>query len=129
MLRKDSLFRRLVNKHELLDFLVSINFSFLYPEDYSFSEQISLFGNTKILIIESGAAMTNIMFCKPGTFVLEINPGDGGVGFWRSFAEANGLRLRTIVGTPSRYSSLGEFKVDFHEFKRNIQEIINEYYS
>ena len=40
----------------------------------SFHDQIQIFGNAKKIVAPSGAALTNLIFAKEGTEVIEINP-------------------------------------------------------
>ena len=39
---------------------------------YTLSEQAQLFHEANIVIGPFGASLTNTMFCKPGTFILEF---------------------------------------------------------
>ncbi|CAB5241153.1 unannotated protein [freshwater metagenome] len=40
----------------------------------SLREQISLFRNAEIIIAQHGASLANLVFCTPGTLVIEIGP-------------------------------------------------------
>ena len=46
------------------------------PEKLSLEKQIYLFNKASIILGAHGAAFTNIIFCKPGTKVIEIIPAD-----------------------------------------------------
>ena len=46
------------------------------PETLSFKKQIQLFKNSGVILGAHGAAFTNIIFCKPGTKIIEIIPKD-----------------------------------------------------
>ena len=46
------------------------------PEKLPFKKQIHLFKNASIILGAHGAAFTNIIFCKPGTKVIEIIPAN-----------------------------------------------------
>lgn len=121
VMRRHTLFRNLINDNEIKEFLQNKNFTCIYPEDYSFSEQYSLFTNAKNIVIESGAAMTNLIFCRPNTKIIEINPGDGGVGFWSSLTRICNLEMISLIGTPRKGSRLGEFKLDL-ELLKNVSK-------
>lgn len=43
-------------------------------EHSPFMEQIYLFGSSDIIVAQHGAALTNIVWCKPNTLVVEIAP-------------------------------------------------------
>jgi hypothetical protein len=42
-------------------------------EGMPFHEQIQLFASAKLIVGQHGAGLSNIVFCKPGTHVVEIN--------------------------------------------------------
>lgn len=46
------------------------------PEKISLENQIYLFKNASIILGAHGAAFTNIIFCKPGTKIIEIIPSN-----------------------------------------------------
>ena len=46
------------------------------PEKLSFQKQIYLFKNASVILGAHGAAFTNIIFCKPGTKIIELIPED-----------------------------------------------------
>ncbi len=52
------------------------NFKIYKPELLSFKKQIDLFNNSGLIIGAHGAAFSNIIFCKPGTKIIEIIPAD-----------------------------------------------------
>ena len=45
-------------------------------EDTSLPFQVALFKNADIVIAQHGAALANLVFCRPGTKVIEITPFD-----------------------------------------------------
>ncbi len=63
--------RKVSNWNELLPVLRAYNFEIIDPGDYSFLVQIEIFSNAKIVMGPHGAGLTNILWCKPGTAVLE----------------------------------------------------------
>lgn len=62
--------RRKFNEEELVSSLQDLGFVSVSPEEFSFEEQIALFNNADVVVGPSGAAMTNLLFCKPGAKVL-----------------------------------------------------------
>lgn len=50
-------------------------------EDMHFSEQIKLFNKTRIFIFRHGSCLINLLWCKPGTIVFELEGGREGTGF------------------------------------------------
>ena len=46
------------------------------PERLSFKKQIYLFKNASVVLGAHGAAFTNIVYCRPGTKIIEIIPSN-----------------------------------------------------
>ncbi|MEP0984908.1 glycosyltransferase family 61 protein [Ekhidna sp.] len=64
--------RYVVNEKEVLFYLESLGFEQVIMEDYSVVRQAKLFSESEIIVAAHGAALTNVIFCKPGTKVFEI---------------------------------------------------------
>jgi capsular polysaccharide biosynthesis protein len=66
--------RDLRNRGKLESALKARGIQSIRPETYSFDEQALLFANADLIVSEFGAVMANVVFCKPGTRVIEIIP-------------------------------------------------------
>lgn len=55
------------NQDEVFSVLERAGFVKIYPEDFSLEEQVRLFANTEMVAGPSGAAWTNLIFCRKGT--------------------------------------------------------------
>tara|TARA_B100001175_G_C19467456_1_gene619892 strand:+ start:465 stop:1562 length:1098 start_codon:yes stop_codon:yes gene_type:complete len=64
------------NINDIKKLIVSKKFDITKPELLSFKRQINLFKNSSIIVGAHGAAFSNIIFCKPGTKIIEIIPSD-----------------------------------------------------
>ncbi|WP_259065421.1 glycosyltransferase family 61 protein [Mucilaginibacter sp. X4EP1] len=64
--------RKVINEEELLDYLRVLNFKVINPEKLSVAEQAGIFSNADMVIGPHGAGLTNIVFCKPGTIVVDL---------------------------------------------------------
>lgn len=71
--RKRTNTRRIINEDEVIDLLKEFNFLVLEFEDYTLDEQISIMHHTDILVSIHGAGLTNMIFCKPETIILELS--------------------------------------------------------
>lgn len=96
--RPGNLFRKLLNQKDLESTLSEMGFKTIYPEDLTASDQIDVFSRAEVVVAESGAAMTNVMFMHPQSLVIEIHPMDGGSGFWSEYCSIFGLRTVIIQG-------------------------------
>lgn len=70
--RHQASYRRVFNEDILISFLQKLGFESYTLEALSVAEQASLFAGAKVIIAPHGAGLTNIVFCNPGTKVIEI---------------------------------------------------------
>lgn len=64
--------RNLKNNIEIENYLIKKGFSVLILSNYSFLEQALIFNNAKLVVGLHGAGLTNILFCKKRTKIIEI---------------------------------------------------------
>lgn len=72
--RTDSTNRVAENEAEIIKILESEGVCVVIPGSLSVSQQINLFGKAEAVIGPHGAGLTNIVFCRPGTFFYELLP-------------------------------------------------------
>ena len=65
-------YRLLINEDEIKCYLKKIGFEIIRPQNFRFIDQIKLFNNAEAVVSLYGAGLSNIMFCKPNTSILEI---------------------------------------------------------
>jgi hypothetical protein len=70
--RRDSPWRRLRNEAQLMELLEPLGFEIIVPGDLSFHDQIAAFRDATHVVAPHGAGLTNILWCAPGTHVLEV---------------------------------------------------------
>lgn len=121
------MFRPLQNEYQLLEKLSQFGFEFIFPEDLTLTELIELLYQSRTVVVESGAAMTNLMFAPKGLVIIELNPGDGGFGFWKKFLAPYELSHHGIVGKKSRIGTKGlavdGFKVDVQAVQKIVEVV------
>lgn len=64
--------RRVLNEPAILERLQSLGFVTVELESMSLAEQISLFCHAKVIVAPHGGGLTNLIFCTPGTTVIEF---------------------------------------------------------
>jgi capsular polysaccharide biosynthesis protein len=64
--------RRLLNEDELLSELAPLGFERVFMEDYSFIDGVRLLRDADAVVSPHGSNIVNIVFCRPGTPVIEI---------------------------------------------------------
>jgi hypothetical protein len=94
--------RRLTGEETLWAALARRGFERVFMEALDFAAQVRLMADTAVLVAPHGAGLTNMMFCPPGTQVVEIadraypNPNfyalavAMGLGYWLVHAEGIG---------------------------------------
>ena len=70
--RGNAKYRRVMNEVEVVDILRQFGFTYVTPESISLENQISIFAHAKIIVAPHGSGLTNIVFCNPGTKVIEL---------------------------------------------------------
>jgi capsular polysaccharide biosynthesis protein len=96
--RRSASFRRVLNEEALLPVLARHGFEIFDPGTLSVVEQAKIFASAEAIISPHSSAMTNLIFCTPGTAVLEIFPADYfDVSFWTA-ATTSGCRYHAAVG-------------------------------
>lgn len=70
--REDAVHRRLLNESEVYKELKNYGFEFVNLYHLSFEEKIKVFHSAEIVVSSHGAGLTNIIFCEPGTKVIEL---------------------------------------------------------
>jgi tetratricopeptide (TPR) repeat protein len=90
--------RRVINEDELVAVLSKFGFKSIAPESLSVAEQISLFAAAEVVIGAHGAALTNTVFCSPGTKVIEIFSPDYVNPCYRKLSSQVGLEYWEFIG-------------------------------
>ncbi len=72
--REGSNYRKIVNEGDIVTLLREKGYKVINPQLYEIEEQIEIFSNAEKIIAPHGSNLANIIFCKPGTEILEITP-------------------------------------------------------
>jgi capsular polysaccharide biosynthesis protein len=64
--------RKLDNEEDVWAILKRAGFERVQMETLAFEEQVRLMQETSVLVAPHGAGLTNILFCEPGTHVVEL---------------------------------------------------------
>jgi capsular polysaccharide biosynthesis protein len=89
-----------------------------------------IFADAEIVVAQHGAGLANLVFCQPGTRVLELMPSDFVKRTYYSLSHAAGLDYSVLVGCSdaeriqkTRIPSPYDFTIDEAEF-RNVLDFV-----
>ena len=88
--------RLLINEDEVKKYLLDNNFVSIKLHDIKFSDQVDLFYNAESIVGLHGGGFANIVFCKPGTKVIELRSLTAGPPI-ENLAKKNGLNYNSIT--------------------------------
>ena len=88
--------RYISNEDEVKKYLSEKNFIFVKLHEISFKEQIDLFYNAECIVGIHGAGFSNIVFCKNGTKIIELQSAHAGP-MYENLAKKNNLNYTSIA--------------------------------
>ena len=105
--------RRLLNRDAVIEALEPRGFFTTEMEGWSPDEQAALFGAADVIVAEHGAALANVVFCRPGTRVIELLGVNTVNWVFASRSWSCGVEHEVLVGTePTAPPSLWSWQVD-----------------
>lgn len=118
-------YRKILQEKKLIKFLRKENFKIIDAEKLSFIDQIRYFENAKFVISSHGAGLTNLIWMKPKSKILEIrsfNPTQNS-----NYALCNIFKIKYFYHLVRQvnYSSNGSYLFKLDEFKKYYNEIKN----
>jgi tetratricopeptide (TPR) repeat protein len=70
--RQNASYRVVLNEEEVIQFLEKKGFSSVNLETMSVVEQASLLAQAEVIVAPHGSALSNLVFCEPGTKIIEL---------------------------------------------------------
>ncbi|MBF0584636.1 MAG: DUF563 domain-containing protein [Magnetococcales bacterium] len=64
--------QRILNEEAVVAALQSRGFQVIYPEQLEVREKVALYNGAKVIVSPFGSGGTNIVFCQPGTTLIEL---------------------------------------------------------
>lgn len=114
--------RRILNEHEILNIIEKKGFKCVYLEELDFAEQIRLFYHADCIIAPHGAGLSNLVFAKPKTKLLELfSPSYVHPCFWY-IANSVGIDYHYLLGDGHVYPDFydphqdPDFSIDIGKF-------------
>ena len=109
--REDANYRKILNEADLITILRKKGFEIINPQHFDILEQMKIFSNAKVIISPYGSNMSNIIFCKKNTKIVEISP------------ELNNEYEQNIS---SRYKNIADnLNLEFQTIKVDSVDVVN----
>lgn len=121
--RGDAPARRLANEDEVLRHLTPLGFTAVLLSKLSMAEQAVLFNEAEIIVAPHGAGLTNLVFCKKDTRVVEIFPPQWAPACFMALASSVGCNYRHVVAGRDRQA--GPSRPQFDDIRVSIPELLN----
>lgn len=121
--RADASLRRIENEAGIAAMLESQGFVSVVMTGKSGLEQARLFHNADVIVTPHGAALTSLLFCRPGTEVVEIHNAQRGTAAFFLLAQAIGVKYKAVFGyqmPPNLAVSRGNYIVSLADVKAAI---------
>lgn len=96
--RKLSSWRRVINEEEVVNILEKFGFISLTLESMSIAEQALYMAAAKVIVAPHGGGLTNLVFCCPGTKVIEIFSPKYITNFYWEISNLCGLSHYYLIG-------------------------------
>lgn len=121
--RKNASGRRRYNEAEVGRILSQYGFHEICPEDYPICEQITMFNNAEFIVGATGAAFSNILFCKPGAKILCFTNFRFRISVFSTLAKFVGAEMCYLYDVGLTNSNL----VDIHRAFRVDPDILTSF--
>lgn len=118
--RGDVRMRALMDAREMDSCLAQSGFSRFVAHHENQRAQVEAFRSADVIVAVHGAGLANLLFCRPGTLVVEIFPSDFVKSTYLWLARRLGLRYRAHVGGPGDYHQ--RFRADVSAVQRLLAQ-------
>ncbi|MDH4228514.1 MAG: glycosyltransferase family 61 protein [Nitrospirota bacterium] len=95
--RNDAALRRTINEEAVMDILSRHGFSSHVTGRMAFRQQAELFSGAEAVVAVHGSGLANLMFCRPGTVVIEVFSADFRDDSFIKLARAMGLDYHFLI--------------------------------
>lgn len=113
--------RRLTNEADLEKVASARGFTRFEAQSSNHREQVRQFANADVIVAVHGAGLTNLLFARPGTAVLEIFPNNFVKSTYLWLAARLGLEYRALIAGEGDYDQT--FTVNRHAFEAALDGI------
>jgi glycosyltransferase involved in cell wall biosynthesis len=120
--------RELENRPDIEAFFLNKGFEIIELDNVSLQFQIDLFSQAKVIVSPTGATLTNMLFCEPGTkvFIFMSDHKISNYYFWTQLGNILNLDVRIILGQRLyNLTSYYEVHDDYRIVNKQLEKIID----
>jgi capsular polysaccharide biosynthesis protein len=122
--RSKARYRKVTNEEDVLRCLTAVGFTPVWLEEHDFATQIALFANAEFIVAPHGAGLTNLIWCQPGSKVLEIfSPNYVNICYW-AMANQIGVEYHYLIGTSEKQNKYHDPNLVEDNIEIKIEELI-----
>ncbi len=120
--------RQLINEQAVAEQLARHGFERLSMDGLSVAEQAGLFGAAEAVVAVHGAALANLIFCRPGTRIIELVPRNWPSPLYARLSQSLGLRYHGLAGAEPalRWAPIKNLAADLRIEPRELDEVLRE---
>jgi len=107
--RGDAKHRRVTNEAQIIEAMTRQGFAVITPGELSVADQIRVFASAEVIVAPHGAALANLMFCKPNARLLEIFSPNYVNPLYRYICAQVGVDYYYLIGRGDRVPILSGF--------------------
>lgn len=122
--RKGARLRALLNEDEIEQLLTARGFVTFMPHSDDHASQVRKFAQAKVVIAVHGAALANLIFCKPGTHVIELFPQDHIKSPYLWLSAKFGLTYTPVFG--SKADLWQGFSIDADAVEHVVDDVLRQ---
>jgi capsular polysaccharide biosynthesis protein len=105
--------RGIANEEQVRAAAEAAGFETVFPEEMPVRAQASLFAAARAVVAPHGSGLTNLVFCQPGTSVLELfPPGFRASHYWVLSRQAGLVHRALMGGRGPGTGPVADFRVD-----------------
>ncbi|MBO2944058.1 glycosyltransferase family 61 protein [Paenibacillus sp. F411] len=116
--RRHAVYRKVVNEPELTEALSTLGFKVVQLEHLRHAEQVQLFVEAAFIVAPHGAGLTNTVFCRPGTRIIELFASNYTPSYYEMISAHMGLDYHRMVSEPE------EASLDFRVNPEDVLKLI-----
>jgi capsular polysaccharide biosynthesis protein len=119
--------RHIVNEAEVINEFRKFGFVAVNFDGMTFAEQVAAVSNASIVAGCMGAAMTNTVFCEPGTVVLQLAPEGWIETFYWDLANVCGHSYIAVFGSvtdPTIEPHMSSFAIDLGKLSEALKRTV-----